>query len=271
MADEPTGEHPVAATDAAVPESRENVHDQAVDADEQPFLTHLLELRSRIMRALLLVVVFFVPTFYFSDVIFGFVAAPLLAHLPNDGMMIATDVASPFLTPLKLAVLASVFFAVPFILHQAWGFIAPGLYLREKRFAVPLLVSSIALFYTGTAFAYFIVFPLVFQFFAAVNLEFVSWMTDISPYLDFIIKMFLAFGAAFEIPVATVLLVLTGISTPDSMAKKRPYIIVGCFLIGMLLTPPDMVSQVLLALPMWLLFEAGIILSRIIVRNRAES
>jgi sec-independent protein translocase protein TatC len=185
--------------------------------------------------------------------------------------MIATDVASPFLTPLKLSVLAAFFFAVPFVLHQIWGFIAPGLYLREKKFAIPLLISSILLFYLGTAFAYFLVFPLVFQFFATVNLEFVSWMTDISPYLDFIIKMFLAFGIAFEIPVATVLMVLVGFSTPESLARKRPYVFVGCFLMGMVLTPPDIVSQVLLALPMWLLFEVGIHLSKIIKRDQEQT
>lgn len=265
MADEPTTK---ASEDDS--ESKKS-HDELVDADEQPFLSHLLELRSRVMKALLLVVIFFIPAFYFNADIFRFIAAPLLAHLPNGGTMIATDVASPFLTPLKLSVLAAFFFAVPFVLHQIWGFIAPGLYLREKKFAVPLLISSILLFYLGTAFAYFLVFPLVFQFFATVNLEFVSWMTDISPYLDFIIKMFLAFGIAFEIPVATVLMVLVGFSTPESLARKRPYVFVGCFLMGMVLTPPDIVSQVLLALPMALLFEVGIHLSKIVKRDQEQT
>ena len=200
-----------------------------------------------------------------------FIAAPLLAHLPEGGTMIATDVASPFLTPFKLAILAAVFLAMPVILHQAWGFIAPGLYLREKHFAIPLLVSSIALFYLGTAFAYYLVFPLVFGFFASVNMEFVTWMTDISPYLDFIVKMFLAFGLAFEIPIATVLLVMTGFASPESMAEKRLYVLVGCFFLGMLLTPPDVISQVLLAIPMWALFELGIFLSRFATRGREES
>tara|TARA_B110000014_G_scaffold51019_1_gene34011 strand:- start:856 stop:1644 length:789 start_codon:yes stop_codon:yes gene_type:complete len=246
-------------------------HDQAVDNDERPFLSHLLELRGRILKSLIVVFLLFIPTFYFNTLIFEFIASPLLAHLPEGGTMIATDVASPFLTPFKLAILAAIFLAMPVILHQAWGFIAPGLYLREKHFATPLLVSSIALFYLGTAFAYYLVFPLVFGFFASVNMEFVTWMTDISPYLDFIVKMFLAFGLAFEIPIATVLLVMTGFASPEAMAKKRAYVLVGCFFIGMLLTPPDVISQVLLAIPMWALFELGIFLSRFVTRGREES
>ncbi len=246
-------------------------HDRAVDNDEQPFLSHLLELRGRILKSLLMVVLLFVPTFYFNTHIFEFIASPLLAHLPNGGTMIATDVASPFLTPFKLAILAAIFFAMPVILHQAWSFVAPGLYLREKHFAIPLLISSIALFYLGTAFAYYLVFPLVFGFFASVNMEFVTWMTDISPYLDFIVKMFLAFGLAFEIPIATVLLVMAGFASPESMANKRAYVLVGCFFLGMLLTPPDIISQVLLAVPMWVLFELGIVLSRFATRGREES
>ena len=178
--------------------------------------------------------------------------------------MIATQVASPFLTPFKLAVYTTVFITIPFLLHQAWGFVSPGLYLREKRFAVPLLVSSTVLFYLGMAFAYYAVFPLVFQFFASVTPTDVAMMTDINHYLDFVLKLFFAFGLAFEIPVATVLLALTGLTSSRSMAKKRPYVIVGCFVIGMLITPPDVISQILLAVPAWLLFEIGILLARMV-------
>ena len=239
---------------------RERDHDALVDGNEQPFLSHLVELRQRILRSLLLVVIGFVPIFYFVNEIFDFVSTPLRAQLPGD--MIATHVASPFLTPFKLALYTTIFVTIPFLLHQAWGFISPGLYLREKGFAVPLLVSSTLLFYLGMAFAYFAVFPLVFQFFASVTPTGVQMMTDINHYLDFVLKMFFAFGLAFEIPVATVLLALTGLTSSRSMAQKRPYVIVGCFVIGMLITPPDMISQILLAVPAWLLFEIGILLAR---------
>jgi len=246
-------------------------HDQSVDASEQPFLEHLIELRRRILHSLLVVVVLFFPTYYFANEIYQFVAAPLLAHLPEHSSMIATEVASPFLTPFKLAIVTAVFAAIPFILHQVWAFISPGLYLHEKRFALPLLISSIALFYAGMAFAYFLVFPLVFEFFAAVTPTGVTMMTDINRYLDFVLKMFFAFGIAFEIPIATVLMVWTGISTPESLARKRPYVIVGCFVVGMLLTPPDVVSQLLLAGPSWLLFEVGVFLARFVNRRPAEA
>jgi sec-independent protein translocase protein TatC len=243
-------------------------HDQEVDAREQPFLDHLIELRRRILHALLVVVVLFFPIYVFANDIYQFVAAPLLAHLPEHSSMIATEVASPFLTPFKLAIVTAVFAAMPFILHQAWAFVSPGLYLHEKRFALPLLVSSVVLFYSGMAFAYFLVFPLVFQFFAAVTPDGVTMMTDINRYLDFVLKMFFAFGFAFEVPIAILLLVWTGISTPESLARKRPYVIVGCFVIGMLLTPPDIISQLLLAIPTWMLFEVGIAFARFAARRR---
>ena len=252
-----------ATTDASVPkEDRERQHDEKVDANEQPFLSHLIELRQRILRSLLFLVVVFVPVFYFVNDIFDFVSEPLRAQLPGE--MIATQVASPFLTPFKLAVYTTIFITIPFLLHQAWGFVSPGLYLREKRFAVPLLVSSTLLFYLGMAFAYYAVFPLVFQFFASVTPTDVAMMTDINHYLDFVLKLFFAFGLAFEIPVATVLLALTGFTSSRSMARKRPYVIVGCFVIGMLITPPDVISQILLAVPAWLLFEIGILLARMV-------
>ena len=243
-------------------ENRERQHDDEVDANEQPFLSHLIELRQRILRSLLFLVIAFIPVFYFVNDIFDWVSGPLRAQLP--GTMIATQVASPFLTPFKLAVYTTIFMTIPFLLHQAWGFVSPGLYLREKRFAIPLLVSSTALFYLGMAFAYYAVFPLVFQFFASSTPSGVEMMTDINHYLDFVLKLFFAFGIAFEIPVATVLLALTGLTSSRSMARKRPYIIVGCFVIGMLITPPDVISQILLAIPAWLLFEIGILLARMV-------
>jgi sec-independent protein translocase protein TatC len=253
----------------AKPDPRE--HDALVEANEQPFLDHIIELRRRILHALVVVVVLFLPTYYFANDIYQFVAAPLLAHLPANSGMIATEVASPFLTPFKLAVVTAVFAAMPFILHQAWAFVSPGLYLHEKRFAFPLLVSSVALFYSGMAFAYFLVFPLMFQFFAAVTPIGVTMMTDINRYLDFVLKMFFAFGFAFEIPIAILLMVWSGLSTADSLARKRPYIIVGCFVVGMLLTPPDVISQLLLAIPMWMLFEVGVFLARFIERRAEEA
>lgn len=247
---------------------RERVHDEQVDADEQPFLSHLLELRTRILRSLLVVFVSFFPVYYFSDEIFDFVTGPMRDALPGD--MIATQVASPFLTPLKLCLYVTVFITIPYVLQQVWGFVRPGLYLREKRFAVPLLVSSTALFYLGMSFAYYVVFPLAFVFFAGQTLTGVTPTTDINQYLDFVLKLFFAFGVAFEIPVATVLLAKTGLASSRSMASKRPYVIVGCFVIGMLLTPPDIISQIMLALPAWVLFEFGIILARMVEKPREE-
>ena len=243
-------------------QDREREHDAEVDANEQPFLSHLIELRQRILRSLAFVVVVFIPVFYFNNDIFEFVSGPLRAEIPGD--MIAIQVATPFLTPFKLAVYTTIFVAIPFLLHQAWGFVSPGLYLREKRFAIPLLVSSTVLFYLGMAFAFFVVFPLVFQFFASTTPAGVAMMTDINQYVDFVMKLFFAFGIAFEIPVATVLLALTGLTSSRSMARKRPYVIVGCFVIGMFLTPPDVISQILLAVPAWLLFEIGILLARLV-------
>jgi sec-independent protein translocase protein TatC len=242
-------------------------HDEQVDGHELPFLDHVIELRSRILRSLLLVVVLFFPTYYFANDIYQFVAAPLLAHLPEQSSMIATEVASPFLTPFKLAIVTAVFAAIPFILHQAWAFVSPGLYLHEKRFALPLLVSSVTLFYAGVAFAYFLVFPIVFQFFASITPTGVMMMTDINRYLDFVLTMFFAFGFAFEIPIAILLMVWTGITTPEKLAASRPYVVVGCFVVGMLLTPPDVLSQLLLAIPMWILYEIGIWVARLVGRR----
>jgi sec-independent protein translocase protein TatC len=236
---------------------------------EQPFISHLIELRDRLIRMLIGVGIALLVTFPFANDIYTYVAAPLIAKLPEGSTMIATQVISPFLTPFKLALVAAVFLAMPYLLYQLWAFIAPGLYRHEKRLAVPLLASSVVLFYVGMAFAYFLVFPLIFGFMAATTPEGVSMMTDISAYLDFVLALFFAFGIAFEVPIATILLVVTGLTTPDALAEKRPYVIVGAFVIGMLLTPPDVFSQTLLAVPMWLLFELGVFASRILVRERA--
>jgi len=238
-------------------------HDVAVDTDEQPFLDHLIELRSRILRSVAVVGVIFVPIYYFANDLYEWVSAPLTAQLPEGSTMIATQVATPFLTPFKLAIFAAIFVGVPYLLHQLWAFVSPGLYRHEKKFAVPLLLSSILLFYAGMAFVYFLVFPLIFAFFTQVAPEGVAIMTDINQYLDFVLKMFLAFGLAFEIPIATMLMAWSGLATADTMARKRPYVIVGCFVVGMLLTPPDVISQLLLALPTWLLFEVGVIMARL--------
>ena len=226
-----------------------------------PLVAHLTELRSRLLRIVAIWLLIFLGLFYVANDLYTFLSEPLRAFLPEGTSMIATDVASPFLTPFKLALISALFLAMPFVLHQFWGFIAPGLYKHEKRIALPLLASSIILFYSGMAFAYFVVFPLVFGFFTSVAPEGVAVMTDISSYLDFVMTLFLAFGLSFEIPVATVLLVLAGAVDVARLKAIRGYVIVGCFVIGMLLTPPDVISQTLLAVPMWLLYEVGILFS----------
>lgn len=237
---------------------------------EQPLIQHLLELRSRPLKSIIAVLLIFAGLFYFANDIYLFVSEPLRAQLPEGSSMIATEVASPFLAPFKLTIVLSLFLAMPFILHQVWAFTAPGLYRKEKIIAIPLLVASVILFYLGMLFAYFVVFPLIFSFFTSVGPESVTVMTDINRYLDFILKLFFAFGLAFEIPVATVLLVWTGASSVEKLSAKRPYIVVGCFVLGMLLTPPDVISQSLLAVPMWLLFEVGILFSRLLSRKAPE-
>lgn len=236
---------------------------------EMPLVAHLTELRSRLLRCVIAIFIVFAGLFYFAQDIYTFVSAPLRAYLPEGATMIATGVASPFLTPFKLTAWCSLFLAVPIILYQVWGFIAPGLYKHEKRVALPLLVSSIFLFYGGMAFAYFLVFPLMFHFFASVTPDGVAMMTDINEYLDFVLTLFFAFGVAFEIPVATFLVLWVGIVDIDTLRKSRPYVIVGCFVVGMVLTPPDIFSQTLLAVPMWLLFEVGVFFGGL-VRKRSD-
>lgn len=236
-----------------------------------PLVAHLTDLRDKLLRSLVAVLIVFIGLFAFANDIYTFVSEPLRALLPEGTTMIATEVASPFLTPFKLTMVAAIFLAIPYVLYQVWSFIAPGMYKQEKRLAIPLLISSVALFYAGAAFAYYVVFPLIFAFFTSIGPDDVTIMTDINSYLDFVLKLFFAFGIAFEIPIAAVLMIWSGITTPEALAKKRAYIIVGCFIFGMLLTPPDIISQALLAIPMWLLFEVGIFFGRFVEKNKHRS
>ena len=237
---------------------------------EQPLISHLIELRTRLLHAISAILLVFVCLVYFSNNIYDFVAQPLLSQLPAGTSMIATDVATPFLTPIKLTIVVSFFLAIPYLLYQAWAFIAPGLYKHERRLIMPLVLSSAALFYAGMAFAYYVVFPLVFGFFTSTAPAGVTIATDIASYLDFVLTLFFAFGVAFEIPVATILLCWTGVTNPQSLREKRPYVIVGVFVVGMLLTPPDVFSQTLLAIPMWALWEIGLFFARFYVKKEDE-
>lgn len=244
--------------------------DKTAEDKSGSLMSHLVELRDRVVRMVLAILVIFLSLFYWANEIYTYLAEPLTKHLPEGSTMVAIDVASPFLTPFKLVLMLSVFLAMPVILHQLWAFVAPGLYSTEKRIAGPLLVSSIILFYTGMAFAYYVVFPLVFGFFTSVGPEMVSITTDIGRYLDFVLALFFGFGLAFEVPIATIILVAIGLTTPKKLSEMRPYVIVGAFILGMILTPPDIISQVLLAIPVWILFEAGVIASAIIFKERLE-
>lgn len=226
------------------------------------FIPHLLELRNRLTKILLFVLVIFILLIPFSGQIYNILSIPLLNALPQGSEMIAIDVASPFLIPFKLVIYLSIFIVIPYILYHLWSFIAPGLYSHEKKLIFPLIVSSSILFYLGAAFAYFVVFPLIFVFFIGIAPTDVAVMTDIGRYLDFVIALFFAFGFSFEVPIITVLLITSGITTKNKLISKRPYIIVGAFTLGMLLTPPDVISQILLALPMWLLYELGLYSSK---------
>jgi sec-independent protein translocase protein TatC len=239
--------------------------------ESQPFMAHLIEFRDRILRAIASVALIFIGLFSFSNELYLYVSEPLRQYLPESSTMIATDVTSPFLTPFKLTLVLSLFAAMPYVLYQIWAFVAPGLYKREKKIVIPLFCSSVILFYAGMAFAYYVVFPLVFMFFTSVGPEGVAIMTDIRSYLDFVLKLFFAFGISFEIPIAVVILSWMGVVDPDSLAKKRPYVFILCFVFGMLLTPPDILSQTLLAIPMWLLFEIGIVFGRLIKPKPEEN
>ena len=244
--------------------------DQSSHETEIPFLSHLVELRDRLLRSVLFILLIFAGLFYFANDIYYFIASPIMDALPEGSSMVATKTTAPFLTPFKLALVTSIFIGMPFLLYQAWAFIAPGLYKHEKRLAYPLLFSSIILFYAGMAFAYFVVFPLIFTFLTHMAPEGVKVIPDITDYLDLVLKLFFAFGMAFEVPIATIIFVILGWTSPEKLVEKRAYIIVGAFVVGMLLTPPDIVSQIMLAIPMWLLFEIGVMFSRLILKMRKE-
>ena len=239
-------------------------------SQQQPLISHLLELRNKLLKAIGSVLLVFIAIVYWANDIYHYIALPLMRSLPATGSMIATDVAAPFFAPFKLTLVLAFFIAIPYVLYQVWSFVAPGLYKHEKRLVVPLLASSTLLFYLGIAFAYYIVFPVVFGFFTSVVPEGVQVATDISSYLSFILKLFFAFGLAFEIPVAVVLLCWACVTTPDELRQKRPYIVVGAFVIGMILTPPDIISQTMLAIPMLLLFEGGLIAARFYSKNEDD-
>ncbi|MBO1271026.1 MULTISPECIES: twin-arginine translocase subunit TatC [unclassified Shewanella] len=231
-------------------------------SQQQPLISHLLELRNRLLRATASVLIVFLAIVYWAKDIYHYMAVPLLKALPSGGTMIATDVAAPFFAPFKLTLVLAFFIAIPYVLYQIWAFVAPGLYKHEKRLISPLLFSSTILFYLGICFAYYVVFPLVFGFFANASPEGVQVATDINSYLNFVLKLFFAFGLAFEIPIAVVLLCWAGVTSPEDLKAQRPYIIVGAFVVGMLLTPPDVISQTMLAVPMLLLFEGGLFAAR---------
>ena len=237
----------------------------------QPFMSHLIEFRDRVLRCVAAVLIIFAGLFSFSNELYLYISEPIREYLPESSSMIATEIASPFLTPFKLTLVLSMFAAMPYILYQTWAFLAPGLYKREKKIVIPLFISSVVLFYAGMAFAYYIVFPLVFLFFTSIAPEGITVMPDIRSYLDFVLKLFFAFGISFEIPIAVVILSWMGAVDPDKLAKKRPYVFVLCFVLGMLLTPPDIISQTLLAIPMWLLFEVGILFGRLVSQPKESA
>ncbi len=237
---------------------------------ERPLIAHLVELRSRLLNAVLCILIVFLGLSFFAGELYTHLAQPLIEKMPEGAGMIATGVAAPFFAPFKLALVLSIFISVPYLFYHLWAFIAPALYRHEKRLMLPLLASSTLLFYSGVVFAYYVVFPLIFGFFTSVAPEGVTVMTDITSYLDFVLKLFMAFGMAFEIPIATILLAKTGMVSVPAMREKRPYIIVGAFVVGMLLTPPDIISQMLLALPVWLLFEVGVFIAGVVTKDDGE-
>jgi len=243
---------------------------QSPEPQEATFISHLLELRDRLLRAVGAVLLLFLVTAPFANTLYEYLAAPLMSALPEGNTMISTEPHGPFFVPFKFAFAFATAIAMPYLLYQLWAFVAPGLYDSEKRLAIPLLVSSSGLFYLGIVFAYFVVFPLIFKFFTSTAPEGVAVMTDINAYLSFVLKLFFAFDLAFEVPVATVLMVRMGVTTTTSLAAKRPYIIVGAFVVGMLLTPPDLFSQTMLAIPVWILFEVGLYVSKMVKPRVSE-
>lgn len=237
---------------------------------EGTLISHLLELRDRLLRAIVAVVIVAIPCLIYANELFTLLAQPLIDKLPEGASLIATTVVGGFLVPFKLAFFVALFVAIPYVLFQVWAFVAPGLYRREKRFAVPLLLSSIVLFYAGIAFAYFVVFPVMFEFFAHTTPAGVRMMTDIGSYLGFVLTMFLAFGAAFEVPIAVVLLVLSGLVSLEKLTANRGFVLIGMFVIAAFLTPPDAISQSIMAVPMYLLYEGGIVMARVLAKMRRE-
>ena len=238
---------------------------------EQPLISHLIELRSRLIKAVVTVLVLILVMFPFAGKIYTIIAQPVISNLNQGNEMIATGVLSPFLTPFKMVIILAVIISMPVIIYQLWAFVAPGLYKSEKRIAMPILISSIVLFYLGCAFAYFIVFPIIFVFLPSIAPEGVTYMPDINSYLDIVVRLFFAFGLAFEIPVAVIIMIMMGVTTAQNLAKSRPYVIVGIFVVAMLLTPPDPSSQILLAIPMWILFEFGIIMGQLLRRKSQQN
>jgi sec-independent protein translocase protein TatC len=245
--------------------------DKKEDLAEGTLMSHLLELRDRLLKGVLALLIIFIPCAIFANELFTLVAQPLLEKLPTGTALIATSVVSPFMTPFKVAFYVAIFAAMPVLLYQIWAFVAPGLYKREKRFAVPLLVSSVVLFYAGILFAYFVVFPVMFSYLVGTAPTGVSYMPDIAAYLEFVLTMFFAFGIAFEVPVAVVLLVLTGLVKVESLGNNRGYVVIGIFVVAAVLTPPDAISQVIMAIPMWLLYEGGLVMARIMQKMRREA
>jgi len=242
--------------------------DAAESLAEGSLISHLIELRNRLLRAVIALAIAFVPCAIFADKLFSLVAMPLIQKLPKGASMIATSPMATFMAPLKLALFVALFAAMPIVLYQVWAFVAPGLYRHEKRFAIPLAVSSIVLFYAGVAFAYFVVFPLMFSFFSGAAPGGIQYSPDMTQYLDFVLLLFFAFGIAFEIPVATVLLASTGLVKVETMTKNRGYVVLGIFVVAAFLTPPDALSQSFMAIPMYILYELGIIMSRVLLKER---
>jgi sec-independent protein translocase protein TatC len=238
---------------------------------EMTFVQHLVELRNILLHSVIAILVIFIGIFPFANEVYGFIAAPIINVLPKDTNIIAIGVISPFLTPLKMALIIAVYVAMPYLLYQIWSFVAPALYKHEKQMILPLVVSSTILFYTGLLFSFYVVFPVIFGFLSSVGPNIVDFTPDIQHYLDFVLKVSFAFGVAFEVPIATILLIMFGITTVEKLKSRRPYVIIGAFILGMLLTPPDIISQTLIAIPMWLLFEAGLIFAPLFKQNKQET
>jgi sec-independent protein translocase protein TatC len=242
-----------------------------MSAEPDSFMSHLIELRDRLLRCVIALLLVFLCLFPWAKDLYNFLAQPMLASLPQGGQLIATEVTAPFFVPVKVTMMAAFLIALPWILYQVWAFVAPGLYAHEKKLVAPLVITSTVLFICGMAFAYYLVFPVVFHFMVTVAPEGVAVMTDIGKYLDFALTLFLAFGVTFEVPVAVVILVRMGIVTVAKLKEIRPYVIVGAFVIGAIFTPPDVVSQIMLAVPLWVLYEVGILVSQWITKPAAES